>query len=55
MVRKNNIEMYSMHNEGKSIKSLKIIENIINKYMNAISKNVYIDTLGDEVNKYNIT
>ena len=52
----NNIEMYSTHNEGKSVISerfFKILENKLYKYMNLISKNVYIDKLDDTVNKSN--
>ena len=43
----NNIEMYSTHNEGKSV----IVK--LYKYMNLISKNEYIDKLDDTVNKSN--
>ena len=52
----NHIEIYSTHNEGKSIvaeKFMKILENKIYKYMMSVSKNVYIDKLYDIVNKYN--
>ena len=54
----NHIEIYSTHNEGKSIvaeKFMKILENKIYKYMMSVSKNVYIDKLYDIVNKYNNT
>ena len=44
--------MYSIHNEGKSIRTLK---NKIYKYMTSISKNVYIDKLDDIVNEYSNT
>ena len=54
-LEKNDIEMYSTHNEGKSWKIYQNIKNTIYKYMNAISKNVYIDKLYDKVNKYNNT
>ena len=48
MVRKKNgIEMYSTHNEGKSVK--------IYKYMTLVSKNVYIDKFDDIVKKYDNT
>ena len=38
--------MYSMHNEGKSIvagRFIRTLKNKIYKYMNSVSKNVYID------------
>ena len=50
------IEMYSTHNEGKSVIaeiSIKTFKNKIYKYMISVSKNIYIDKLDDEVNKYN--
>ena len=52
------IEMYSTHNEGKSIvaeRFIRTIKNKIFKYMNTISKNVYIDKLGNIINKCNNT
>ena len=52
----NNIEMYSTHNEGKSViaeRFFKTLKNKLYKYMNLISKNVYIDKLDDTVNKCN--
>ena len=58
MVEKNNIEMYSTHNEGKSVtveRFIRSIKNKIYKYMTSISKNVYIDKLDDIVNEYNNT
>ena len=48
--------MYSMHNEGKSVvaeRFIRTFKNKIYKYMNSISKNVYVDELDDIVNKYN--
>ena len=42
-LRDNNIVMYSMHNEGKSV----VAERFIYKYMTSISKNVYIAKLDD--------
>ena len=54
----NNIEMYSMHNEGKSVVTERFIRTLTNKiykYYVAISRNVYIDKLDDIVNKYNNT
>ena len=50
--------MYSTHNEGKSVvgeRFIRTLKNKIYKYMNSISKNVYIDKLDDIVNKYNNT
>ena len=42
----NSIEMYSTHNEGKPIvaeRFIRTLKNKIYKYMNSVSKNVYID------------
>ena len=50
--------MYSKHNEGNSVTAerfIRILKNKIYKYMTSISKNVYIDKLGDRVNKYDNT
>ena len=58
MARKKDIEMYSTHNEGKSVITERIIRTLKNKiymYMTSITKNVYIDKLDDIVNKYNNT
>ena len=55
-LEKNDIEMYSTHNEGKSVvaeRFVRTIKNKIYKYMTSISKNVYIDKLDDIVHKYN--
>ena len=55
-LEKNIIEMYSTHNEGKSVvaeRFIRTIKNKIYKYMTSISKNVYIDKLDDLVHKYN--
>ena len=57
-LQNNNIEMYSTHNEGKSIvaeRFIKTLKNKIYKYMTSFSRNVYIDILDDIVNKYNNT
>ena len=54
----NDIEIYSMHNEGKSViaeRFIRTLKSKIYKYMTSISKNVYIDKLDDIVNKYNNT
>ena len=56
MVRKNDIEMHSLHNEEKSAAAerfLRTLKDKICKYMISISRNVYIDRLDDIVNKYN--
>ena len=55
-LEKNDIEMYSTHNEGKSVvaeRFIRTIKNKIDKHMTSISKNVYIDKLDDIVNEYN--
>ena len=56
--KKNDIEMYSTHNEGKSVVAERFIRTLKNKtykYMISISKNVYIDKLDNIVNKFNNT
>ena len=56
-LEKNAIELYSIHNEGKSVvaeRFIKTLKNKIYKYMTWISKNVYIDKLDDIVNKWTI-
>ena len=55
-LEKNNIEMYSTRNEGKSVvaeRFIRTIKNKIYKYMTSRSKNVYIDKLDDIVHKCN--
>ena len=50
------MEMYSTHNEGKSVipeRFIRTLKNKIYKYMTSISKNVYIDKLDDIVKEYN--
>ena len=45
---KNDIEMYSTHNEGKSVVAERFIRTLkdkIYKYMTSVSKNVYIDKI----------
>ena len=57
-LEKNDIEMYSTHNEGKSViveRFIKTIKNKIYKHMTLISKNLYIDKLDDIVNECNNT
>ena len=54
----NDIEMYFIHNGGKSVvaeRFIRKLKNRIYKYMSAISKNVYIDKLDYIVNEYNNT
>ena len=55
-LEKNDIEMYSTHNEGKSVVAERFIwtiKNKIYKHLTSISKNVYIDKLDDIVNECN--
>ena len=52
----NDIEMYSIHNEGKAVvaeRSIRTLKTKIYKYMNSLSKNVYIDQLDSIVSEYN--
>ena len=54
----NNIKMYSIHNEGKSIVAegfIRTLKNKIYKYMSSMSKKVYTDKLDCIVNEYNNT
>ena len=55
-LKDNDIEMYSIHNEGKSVVAERFIRTLktkIYKYMTSVSKNVYIDKLDDIINEYN--
>ena len=55
---KNDIEIYSTHNEGKSVvaeRFIRTLKNKIYKHMASISKNAHIDKLYETVNKYNTT
>ena len=65
-IEKNDIEMYSTHNEEmystqneeKSVAAkrfIRTLKNKIYKYMTSVSKNVYIDKLDDIVNEYSNT
>ena len=57
-LKDNDIEMYLIHNEGKSVVAERFIRTLktkIYKYMTLISKIVYIDKLNDIVNEYNNT
>ena len=54
----NDIIMYSMYNEGKSVvaeRFIRTLKNKLYKHMTATGKNVYYDVLDDVVNKYNNT
>ena len=54
----NDIEMYSTHNNGKSVIAetfVRTFENKIYKYMTSVAKSMYIDKLVERVNKYNNT
>ena len=57
-LQNNDIEMYSTHNEIKSVvaeRYISTLKNKIYKYVTLVSRNVYIDKLDDIVNKYNST
>ena len=57
-LKDNDIEMYSIYNEGKSVAAerfIRTLKNKIYKYMTLISTNGYIAKLGNIVNKYNNT
>ena len=57
-LKDNSIEMYSTHNEGKSVvveRFIRTLKNMIYKHMTAASKNVYFDVLDNIVDKYNNT
>ena len=57
-LKDNDTEMYSIHNEGKSVVAERFIRTLktkIYKYMKSIPKNVYIDKLDDIVGGYNNT
>ena len=58
MVKDNDIEMNSIHNEGKSIIAKRFIRTLktkIYKYLTSMSKNVQIGKLDDIVGEYNNT
>ena len=53
-LKDNDIEMYSIHNEEKSVATerfIRTLKNKIYKYITAISKNVYFNKLDDIVNE----
>ena len=52
----NEIKMYSIHNERKSVvaeRFIKTLKKKIFKHMTAVSKNVYFDVLNNIVDEYN--
>ena len=57
-LKDNDIEMYSIHNKGKSVfaeRFIRTLKNKIYRYITSISKNVYINKLDDIVDKCNNT
>ena len=55
-LEKNDIEMYSTHNEDKSVIAetfIRALKNKIYKFITSVSKNVYIDKLDDIDKKHN--
>ena len=57
-LKDNDIEMYSTHNEGKSVvaeRCIRTLKTKIYKHMILVSKNVYINKLDDIVGEYNRT
>ena len=58
LLKENDIELYSINNEGKSVVAERFIRTLktkIYKYMTSVLKNVYIDKLDDIVGKHNST
>ena len=54
-LKDNDIEIYSIHNEGKSVVAERFIRTLMTKiyeYMTSVSKNVYTDKLDDIVDEY---
>ena len=57
-LKDNDIGMYSINNEGKSVFAERFIRTLktkIYKYMTSMSKNVYINNVDDKVGEYNNT
>ena len=57
-MKDNDIEMYSIHNKGKSIVAERFVRTLktkIYKYLTSISKYIHIDKLDHIVNEYNNT
>ena len=58
LLKENDIEMYSTHNEVKSVvaeRFISTLKNKIYKHMTTVGKNVYFNVLDDIVDKYNNT
>ena len=58
LLKDNDIKMYSIHNEEKSVvaeRFIRILKTKIYKYMTNVSKKVYTDRLDDIVGEYNNT
>ena len=54
-LKDNDIEMYSIHNKGKSVAAERFIKNLKTKiytYMTSVLRNVYIDGLDDIMDEY---
>ena len=55
-LKDNDIEIYSIHDKGKSVVAERFIKtDKIYKHMTSVSKNVHIDKLDDIVDEYNNT
>ena len=57
-LKDNNIEIHSIHNEGKFVAAERFIRTLktkIYKYITSVPKNAYINKLDDVFNKYNNT
>ena len=57
-LKDNEIEMYSIHNEEKSVvikRFIRTLKTKIYKYMTSVLQNAYIDKLDDTMGKYNDT
>ena len=55
-LKDNDIEIYLLHNEGKSVvgeRFIKTLKTKIDKYMTSMSRKVYVDKLDDIVGEYN--
>ena len=56
--KKNDIEIYLTHNEGKSVfaeRSIRTLKKKSYKHITSVSLNVYIDKLDNIVNEYSNT
>ena len=57
-LKDNDTEMYSIHNDEKSVVAERLIRTLktkIYKHMTSVSKNMYIDKLDDILDEYNNT